>query len=266
MLLFGSVHHLSVPEPRLLVVSDPHNKVKTFVAKEELEKYAHRHPNLIAVVGGDGFMLHTIRRLWHRRLPFFGVNVGHRGFLLNEPTVIKRRFPEEVALYHLPFLEVEAELESGRVKRMLGFNDAWVERAKSQTAWIEVKINSTTRLRRLVADGALVSTPAGSTAYAMAMGASPLPLDAQTLVLVGANVSQPHGFKPCYLPLGSEIEFVTCDPVKRPMIGVVDGLRQGRVKRFRVTVSKMASVELAFAGKHNLTEKLAGIQFPRESE
>jgi NAD+ kinase len=266
MQLFGSVHCLPVPEPRLLIVSDPHNKVKTFMAKTELEKYAHREPNLIAVVGGDGFMLHTIRRLWHRRLPFFGVNVGHRGFLLNEPTVIKPRFPDEVSVYHLPFLEVEAELESGHVKRLLGFNDVWVERAKSQTAWIEVKIDGTTRLRRLVADAALVSTPAGSTAYAMAMGASPLPLDAQTLVLAGSNVAQPYGFKPCYLPLGSEIEFVTCDTGKRPMLGVVDGLRQGRVKRLSVTVSKTASVQLAFAGKHNLTEKLAGIQFPRESE
>lgn len=259
MQLFGSVLPLPLSDLRLMVLADETNpKTKDLAAM--LEPHINQKPNLIAVIGGDGFMLRMIRRFWHKRLPFFGINAGHRGFLLNEPAVLKENFPP-LNIYHLPLLDVEVYGASGKTKRLMAFNDVWVERVKSQTAWVEVKVDGVVRLPKLVADAAIISTPSGSTAYAMAMGASPLPLDAQALVLAGSNVCDPLGFKPCYLPLSSRVEFTTLNADKRPLYGVIDGVRQGQVARLKVAVSQTASVQLAFAESHSLTEKLAGIQF-----
>ena len=216
---------------------------------------------MIAVIGGDGFMLRTIKKLWRMRLPFFGVNVGHRGFLLNEPEGLANGIPTELIVHELPMLEVETTSKSGKFGRRLAFNDAWVERATTQTAWIEIKVDGVVRVENLIADAALVATPAGSTAYAMAMGASPLPLDARALVLAASNSCVPLRFRPCILPIDSSVEFRALDPQKRPIVGVIDGVRQGRVMTLRATVSQTAKAKLAFVGGRGLAEKLAGIQF-----
>lgn len=258
---FGNFFSIPFPEQRLLIVWDEKNPEAMLIA-ESLEPLKHRQPNLIVVIGGDGFMLRNIRRFWNKGLPFFGINSGHRGFLLNERSVIENGFPKEISIHTLPLLEGEIVTDSGKTKRFLAFNDVWVERAQSQTAWIEVKVNGVVQLPKLIADGVLLSTPAGSSAYARAMGTSPLPLDAQALVLSGSNVSSPN-FKPCYLPIDSSLEFRTLDPLKRPLFGVVDGIRQGKVRTMRANVSKTASVQLAFEGKHSLSEKLVDIQFQK---
>lgn len=246
-------------EAKIMLVFDRGNE-KAVLLCEKLRPYIHKQPNVIVVVGGDGFMLYAIRKLWQKRLPFFGINVGHRGFLLNEPTVLKKGFPDKVDIHNLPFLDVEMFNEKGS-KKLLVFNDAWVERAHSQTAWIKVVVNGKSRTS-LMADAALVSTPAGSTAYAMAMGASPLPLDARALILAGSNVSQPFGFKPCYISMDSSVELVSIDPVKRPIVGVVDGHRYGIVSKAKIAVSKFG-VQLAFSPDCNLHRKLEKIQFMR---
>ena len=262
MQIFGNFTQ-PLPDPRLLIITDERNP-KAADAAAPYRSLVKPQPNLIMVFGGDGFMLRTVRRLWHKRLPFFGVNVGHLGFLLNEPSLLHGRLPEHLHIHHLPFLEVSVHRTDGKRRNVLAFNDAWVERAKSQTAWIEVRQNREIRLDRLVADGALVATPAGSTAYASAMGASPLPLDAQALVLAGSNVAEPIGFRPCYLSLNSEILLRAADPIKRPLNGVVDGINLGRVSSLHIAVSPTATVQLAFGGSNGLAEKLARKQFPSQ--
>jgi len=148
------------------------------------------------------------------------------------------------------------------VQGALAFNDCWVERATGQTAWIQVKVNDQERLAQLVADGALVSTAAGSTSYASAMGATPLPLNTPALLLVGSNVLKPTFWRPVVLPLASTVELTTLDPIKRPLHGYVDGVSHGNVVNLRARVSNTAAVELVFAPQHDPAAKLAQIQFP----
>ena len=102
-------------------------------------------------------------------------------------------------------------------KTALAFNDAWVERASGQTAWIQVKVNGQERLAQLVADGALVATAAGSTSYARAMGGPPLPLNTPALLLVGSNVLKPKMWQPVVLPPESSIELTNLEPARRPI-------------------------------------------------
>lgn len=253
-----------VEELRPLIFADERND-KAIALLECLPSEDDANPNIILVLGGDGTMLRAIRQHWRRRLPFYGINTGHLGFLLNNA------LPDDVVgrsliLEQISLLRVEMIALNGERKVSLAFNDAWVERGTGQTAWIEVKVNGKTRLSRLVADGVLVATAGGSTSYARAMGATPLPLSTPALLLVGSNVLLPVSWRPVLLPLGSLIELRTLDPDKRPLEGFVDGTPHGRVQGMKVHTSNVAAVELAFDPSHVPAEKLARIQFPMPDE
>lgn len=253
---------LSLTSPRLLIVCDEQNP-KAVELLPSFEPYKADNPNAILVIGGDGLMLKAIRRYWSMRLPFIGVNAGHIGFLLNTPSELLNNGsfpPSNLILRQLPMLYVEME-HDGRIQNALAFNDAWIERATSQTAWIELKINGNVKISKLISDGALVSTPAGSTAYARAMGAQPLLADTQALVLAGSNVLSPPGWKSVLLSADAEIEFRALDPVKRPVNAYVDGEGHGQATSMRIRTSRIATVELAFCPRHDMAEKIAMIQF-----
>src|SRR5262249_23818157 len=126
-------------ERRYLVVADDRNGNAGAVC-ERLKTYSHEDPELIVVVGGDGTMLRAIRQYWRRRVPFFGINIGHLGFLLNDAPEADPH-EQDLVLYHLPLLLVEFEALDGRRASALAFNDAWVERATGQTAWLKLLVN-----------------------------------------------------------------------------------------------------------------------------
>lgn len=222
-------------------------------------------PDFITVIGGDGAMLRTIRDQWRRRLPFFGVNAGHVGFLMNAADqVFEAGVPSpDVVFRQLPLIFVEMETVDGQVLSTYAFNDAWVERATSQSAWLSVTVNDVPRITKLVSDGALVSTAAGSTAYARAMGASPLLADTPAWLLVGSNVMEPAHWKSALLSSDTTVEIVNLDTEKRPIIAYVDGVGQGPVRTMRARLSRAATVELAFLANRDMAEKIAGIQFGR---
>lgn len=247
-------------ESRLLVVHDERNP-EAIAAAARLAVTNAGEPELVVVIGGDGTMLRAIRQLWRLRAPFYGVNAGHLGFLLNDDPGFDF-FHEELVLHQVPLLWVETEGADGTRREAVAFNDCWVERATGQAAWIQVKVNGVERLPQLVADGALVSTAAGSTSYARAMGAPPVPLNTPVLLLVGSNVLRPHSWRPAVLPLDSQVELTTLDPVKRPLQAYVDGVSHGDVCTMRVRVSNIAAAELVFAPGHDPAAKLARIQFP----
>ena len=217
----------------------------------------------ITVLGGDGAMLRTIREHWQERLPFFGVNAGHRGFLMNgaEAVLSGEVPPRDVIFRQLPMLFVEVEDMEGKVHTAYGFNDAWVERATSQSAWLEVSVNGVRRLSKLVSDGALVATAAGSTAYARAMGASPLLADTPAWLLVGSNVMEPVDWKSALLSTDMQVEIHCLDPERRPIRAYIDGLDQGIVRALRARISRAAAAELVFNASHDMAEKIAAIQF-----
>jgi NAD+ kinase len=245
---------------RYLLVADERNG-KSPAVRDRLAEHVHGDPELILVVGGDGTMLRAIRQHWRRRVPFFGINIGHLGFLLNDSPLADPH-EQDLVLYHLPLLLVEVESLDGRRTSALAFNDAWVERASGQTAWLKLLVNDVERIEKLVADGVLIATAAGSTSYARAMGATPLPLYTSALLLVGSNVLHPPQWRPVVLPADSRIEVRTHDPVKRPLSAFIDGIPQGKVHSLHARVSNIAAVELAFLPDHDPSLKLAKLQFP----
>ena len=218
--------------------------------------------DFISVIGGDGMMLRCIREHWRARLPFYGVNAGHMGFLLNHArNVFACEFPPaDVIFRQLPMLYIEIERVDGTRYSTYGFNDAWVERSTSQSAWVEVSVNGVRRLPKLVSDGVLVATAAGSTAYARSMGAAPLLADTPAWLLVG-SMSWSHRLEECAALerlIGRNAESRSRPPPPPGLRGWQD---QGDVISMRARISKAAAAELVFNANHDMAEKIAAIQF-----
>ena len=253
------VYH--VREPRAKLFFDSRNPESVRIA-ESLGAVEHPDPNVIVVIGGDGTMLRAIRQHWRRRLPFYGLNTGHLGFLLNDKARTDFR-DHDLRLYQLPLLWVEmTDQNTGGRRGGLCFNDSWVERETGQTAWLEVSVNGQVRMRKVVADGMLVATAAGSTSYARAMGATPVPFNAPLMTLAGSNVLMPQSWHPAFLSTDSVVSIRNLDPDKRPLRGFIDGETQGRVTEMTVRVSNIAAAELMFTREHDPVAKLATLQFP----
>jgi NAD+ kinase len=250
--------HLSRPRLRIFYDRD---KTEAVELARQLAPLESDSPDIIVVIGGDGTMLRAIRQHWSDGLPFYGLNTGHLGFLLNE--VHLPFWERELRRYRLPLLDVETLLPNGHVHQEMAFNDCWIERETGQTAWIEVKINNDVRMPRLVADGCLVSSAAGSTSYARAMGASPLPFNADLLTLAASNVLLPAFWRPAVLPGSSEIRLTNLDPKKRPLRGFIDGIARGAIVALTAKLSTTAFVELLFAPEYDPVAKLAVTQFPQ---
>jgi NAD kinase len=253
--------HLRLEAPRLKLVFDRNNP-RSSQLLTQLQPFESDDPEMIVVLGGDGTMLHAIREYWKLRLPFYGLNTGHLGFLLNE-AVIDEFWQQNLRLYHLPLLWVQVADLDGNMREVLAFNDAWVERVEGQTAWINVEINGETRISKVVADGMLVATAAGSTSYARAMGATPLLFNTQALTLVGSNIMHPHGWGPAVLPIDTEIKLsnVAKELKKRPLQAFADGVNLGRISWMKVRVSNVAAIEVAFKPSHDPILKLLQLQF-----
>ena len=247
--------------PRIGLFVDERNPEARAVAST-LQQYVSNDPELIVSIGGDGTMLRAIRSHWRDRLPFFGINAGGQGFLLNG-RIPNSFWTHDLLLYHLPLLHVETEFRDGRVIESYAFNDAWVERSTGQTAWLRVRVNGIERVSKLVGDGLLVATAAGSSSYARAMGATPVPMNTDVLVLAGSNVYLPTFWRPALLPTDSIIEIETLDVNRRPLRVAIDGYEEeGPVRKMTVRVSRTAAAEVAFLPEHDPVAKLAFMQFP----
>ncbi len=264
------VTRLDLAEPRWQIVADERNPKAMHLA-DRLRRLSGASaevdtPNAVLAIGGDGTMLRAIRQHWQRRVPFFGVNAGHLGFLLNDADTVLATpgFNRELITRQMPLLYVETQpTPDGPWTSDLAFNDAWIERSSSQSAWIEVSIGEQVRLEKMVCDGALLSTASGSTAYARAMGATPLLADTPAWLLVGSNVMHPTHWKSALLGVEQEVTLRNLDGNKRPMCAYVDGIPQGVISTMRARMSRTAAVELAFLPNHDMAEKIAQIQFPR---
>lgn len=251
-----------VLEPvRLRLVRDENNPATQSLAERFLP-WEGEPPTAILVLGGDGTMLSAIRSYWRERVPFLGLNAGTLGFLMNEelPTDLNRL---ELVVYRMPMLRVESVAPDGRVQYGLAYSDAWVERDSGQAAWLSLEVDGRIQIQRVVGDGLLVATPAGSSGYARAMGATPVPLSAPVLTLAGSNVFQPYFWKPVTLPETARVRINSLDDRgKRPVRGFLDGHPLGPVRAMEVRLSTIAAAELAFTPQYDLSERLLRSLFP----
>jgi NAD kinase len=247
--------------PRVMFAFDAQNDL----AKRLADRYAERasaEPDLILVVGGDGTMLRAIHDHWHMRVPFLGLNAGHLGFLMNAwlPGELNGL---DLVCHPMPMLRVDAEASDGCITQAHAYSDAWLERTTGQAAWLRLDVDGQTRLKKIVGDGMLVATASGSSGYARAMGAGPVPLKSPVLILAGSNVFQPRFWKQMTLADDVVVQLSNLDQSgKRPVRAFADGHPLGIVREVTIRKSAVAGVELAFTREFDPSVKLLNSLFP----
>ena len=219
----------------------------------------------VVVVGGDGFMLQSLHGMLDRGriLPAYGVNLGTVGFLMN-----KNRAPEKLLSriarakpHTITPLSMEAKTEDGETHRYCAINEVSLLRETRQTAKIEVQVDGKIRIKELVCDGVLLSTPAGSTAYNLSADGPILPLDSQLLALTPISAFRPRRWKGAILPDRSCITFRVMEAGKRPVSAVADQREIRHVSEVRLELARENELTLLFDPGHALDERIVSEQF-----
>ncbi|MBX7457707.1 NAD kinase [Qipengyuania sp. 1NDH17] len=219
----------------------------------------------VVVIGGDGFMLQSLHSMLDtgRILPVYGVNLGTVGFLMN-----KNRQPDKLlgriarAKPHtITPLSMEAVTVGGETHRFCAINEVSLLRETRQTAKIEVAVDGKVRIKELVCDGVLLSTPAGSTAYNLSADGPILPLDSQLLALTPISAFRPRRWKGAILPDRSQVTFRVMEADKRPVSAVADQREIRNVAEVRLEIARENGLTLLFDPGHALDERIVLEQF-----
>ncbi|PZT88491.1 MAG: NAD kinase [Citromicrobium sp.] len=219
----------------------------------------------VVVVGGDGFMLQTLHAMLDvgRVVPAYGVNLGTVGFLMNrnrQPDKLLARIDRAKSVTIAP-LSMEAVSQSGDVQSFCAINEVSLLRETRQTAKIEVAVDDKVRIKELVCDGVLLSTPAGSTAYNLSADGPILPLDSQLLALTPISAFRPRRWKGAILPDRSRVTFRVLEADKRPVAAVADQREIRDVAEVRLEITRERALTLLFDPGHALDERIVSEQF-----
>ena len=227
-----------------------------FVPMEEAE--------LIVALGGDGFLLHTLRERLNQGnvCPVFGMNRGTVGFLMNEWRIdgLIERLHRAKSFTVKP-LEMKAVTVGGETIVHHAINEVSLLRETRETARIEVSVAGRLVMPELVCDGVLVATPAGSTAYNLSANGPILPLGSKLVALTPISPFRPRRWRGALIPDNCNIAFRVLDPVKRPVSAVADQFEVRDVARVDVTLDRERSLTLLFDPEHALDERIAMEQF-----
>lgn len=218
--------------------------------------------DLVIVLGGDGFMLHTMHRLIEYDVPIYGMNCGTIGFLLNEFSEkdLKERL-NNVKTATLHPLEMEVVCNDGSSHAKFALNEISLLRETAQAAHIKVKVSGQTQIDEMVCDGVMVATPAGSTAYNLSANGPIIPLNAQILALTPISVFRPRRWKGAMLPSDKEISFEILNSDKRPVSAVADFHEIRDVQKVVITENREISIKLLFDEGHTLQDRIIKEQF-----
>jgi NAD+ kinase len=217
---------------------------------------------VVVALGGDGFMLETLHNQVESRKPIYGMNWGTLGFLMNEfseDSLLERINAAERTVVH-PLRMVAADAQ-GRVHRGLGFNEVSLLRQTRQTAKLRISIDGKVRLAELFCDGALVSTPAGSTAYNLSAHGPIIPLDAQVLALTPISAFRPRRWRGALLQHTAKVKFEILEADKRPVSAVADNLEVRHVIEVHVSEDRQVGLTMLFDAGRSLEERVLAEQF-----
>ncbi len=218
----------------------------------------------LVALGGDGFMLSTLHAMLKEERPraVFGMNRGTVGFLMNEWRIdqLSRRIANAKHIAVTP-LEMRATTIGGETLKHPAINEVSLLRETRQTAKLEVSVNGRVVMPELVADGVLVATPAGSTAYNLSANGPILPLAARMLALTPISAFRPRRWSGAILPDDVVIKFRVLEAEHRPVSAVADQFEVRDVVSVEVTLDRSRSLTLLFDPEHALDERIAMEQF-----
>lgn len=217
---------------------------------------------VIVALGGDGFMLTTLHNTQELNVPVYGMHRGTVGFLMNdfsEDGLMERLNAAEEAETNP--LRMRATRPDGYIEEALAINEVSLLRAGPQAAKLRILVDEKERMEELVCDGALVATPAGSTAYNYSAHGPILPIGADVLALTAMAAFRPRRWRGALLPKTATVIFEVIDPKKRPVSAVADSQEVRLVHRVEISIETQIAHRLLFDPGHGLEERLIREQF-----
>lgn len=239
------------------------------IAQTALRELAAKHgdvaqaeADVIVALGGDGFMLQTLHATQGLDVPVYGMNRGTVGFLMNEYHAddLQARLDEAEEEVINP-LAMAAVCVDGKMHEALAINEVSLLRAGPQAANLRISVNGRLRMNELICDGALVATPAGSTAYNYSAHGPILPIGSDVLALTAMSAFRPRRWRGALLPKEAVVRFDVIDPAKRPVMAEADGKSVRDVVRVEIHSEPKVAHRILFDPGHGLEERLIREQF-----
>ncbi len=253
---------------KIQIISDKNKKslkIKSLIIKK-FKKAEISRPNVVIVVGGDGFMLQTLKKNKTSKKFFYGINSGNYGFLMNKfssKNIVKHL--DRSNLISISPLEMIVKNNKDQLKKYLAINEVSILRQSRQAALLSIKYDSKQIIKRLVADGVLVSTPAGSTAYNLSVHGPILSLNSKKLSISPISPFRPRRWRGKIVSDKKKITINNLNVVKRPISAVADNIEVRNAKKIIIKTNQKICFNLLYDKNKSLQKKIKLEQIRRET-
>ena len=228
--------------------------------KSFLNKYKNYPPqlsNVFIVIGGDGFMLHTLKKYNKYNKPFYGINTGTYGFLMNKfssydvDKIISMARPITI----LP-VAMTAKTKTNRIFSTIAINEVSLLRQTRQTASLSISSDKKNLIKKLICDGVLISTPAGSTAYNLSVNGPILSLNSKKIAITPISPFRPRRWSGKVVSSSALIQVNNLNIQKRPVSAVADNVEVRNIKSIKIRINNRIKFKLLYDKNNSLTKKI----------
>ena len=241
-------------------------KIKNFL-KKKLGNYSIPKSNLIIVIGGDGFMLGSLKKYYKYKKKFYGINSGNYGFLMNKFSAKHtiKNLSKSGRVVSISPLEMTVKNKSNSIKKSIAINEVSILRQSRQAASLSILNGTKKIIKRLVSDGVLVSTPAGSTAYNLSVHGPILSIDSKKLAISPISPFRPRRWKGKIISDKSKIIIKNLNPKKRPISAVADNVEVRNANYISIKTNKKIKFNLMYDSNRSLQKKIKIEQTRKET-
>ena len=253
---------------KVQIISDKNKKsqkIKLQILKI-IDKANYKNLNTIIVVGGDGFMLQTLKKIKNLKKSFYGVNSGNYGFLMNKfssKNIIKNL--TKANMVSISPLEMIVKNKNNQIRKSIAINEVSILRQSRQAALLSIKQGSRQIIKKLVSDGVLVSTPAGSTAYNLSVHGPILSLHSKKLSISPISAFRPRRWRGKIVNDKTKIIITNLNPLKRPISAVADNSEVRNAKSITVKTNYKIKFNLLYDKNRSLQKKIKIEQIRKET-
>ena len=240
-------------------------KIK-YLVKRKIKPVSILKAKAIIVIGGDGFMLHALKKLHKYKRPFYGINSGNYGFLMNKfnNKNLEKNLNNSKTIQIYP-LKMTVKTKTNQIKKSIAINEVSILRQSRQTTSVKITAGKKNIIKNLISDGVLVSTPAGSTAYNLSVHGPILNLNSNKIAITPISPFRPRRWKGIVVSDKSRIEIKNLNVFKRPISATADNIEVRNAKKIIITVNKKINFKLLYDKKNSLHKKIKIEQLRRET-
>jgi NAD+ kinase len=249
---------------RIAFVASPAPEARKALARL-VKLYGNISPSkadVVVALGGDGLMLQTLRRAMKADKPIYGMHRGTVGFLMNtfrEKGLRERLQAAQTTIIHP--LVMRARDVRGKLHEHYAINEVSLFRQTYQVARLAISVDGRERMSELMADGVLVATPAGSTAYNLSVQGPIIPINADLMAVTPISPFRPRRWRGALLPDGARVTVKVLDPGRRPVAAVADHAEVRSVRDVDIRMDHSISMQMLFDPGHSLEERILSEQF-----